>query len=111
MSNPRAEPPDDPPPPVERRRTPADARSRHLLAVKEAWRAARDACQLRDPRLARALAAYAPDGRARGGPVTTLLRALDILLNAPDGAHPALDFGRMREWAGTLVIRRYYVAE
>lgn len=98
-------------PHVERRRTPAAARGPYFMAVREAWRLARDAGDPDHPRLALAIAAYARDGRARAVPVATLLRALDTVVSPSHGGDPALDFGRARELAGSLLIRSYYRAD
>jgi hypothetical protein len=92
----------------ERRHTPAAARSPYLAAVREAWRRAHAAHDADDPALGLALAVYARDGRARGVPVTTLLRALDIVVCPAQGGDAHLNFGRAREAAGTQLIRSYY---
>ena len=92
----------------ERRHTPAAARSPYLIAVREAWRRAHASHDADDVALALALAAYARDGRARGVPVATLLRALDIVVCPARGGDARLDFGRAREVAGTQLIRSYY---
>jgi hypothetical protein len=96
------------PAPTERRHTPAAARSPYLAAVREAWQRAHAAHDADDPALALALAAYARDGRARGVPVATLLRALDIVVCPARGGDARLNFGRARETAGTWLIRSYY---
>jgi hypothetical protein len=92
----------------ERRHTPAAARSPYLAAVREAWQRAHAAHDADDPALGLALAAYARDGRARGVPVATLLRALDIVVCPARGGDARLNFGRAREAAGTWLIRSYY---
>jgi hypothetical protein len=97
--------------PAERRRTPEPARGPYLAAVRSAWRLARAADDASHPALALALAAYARDGRARGVPVATLLRALDTVVRPQHGGDAALDFGDARAWAGTQLIRDYYRAD
>jgi hypothetical protein len=78
------------------------------VAVREAWQRAHAANDAHDPGLGLALAAYARDGRARGVPVATLLRALDIVVCPARGGEAHLNFGRVREAAGTCLIRSYY---
>ena len=92
----------------ERRRVPTAARSPQLAVVRAAWRAARDAHDPGDPGLARALGAYARDGRARGAPVAALLRGLDALVRPAEGGDERLDFAGARQRAGSLLIRSYY---
>ena len=92
----------------ERRRVPAAARGPYFVALRAAWQAAREAGNAEHRALALTLAAYARDGRARGVPVALLLRALDTIVRPGLGGDLALDFGRVREWAGAEVIRRYY---
>jgi hypothetical protein len=100
----------------ERRRVPPEARTPYFTAVREAWRRARHALPLTAGPgeeggrrvLALALAAYARDGRARGVPVATLLRALDTVVRPQDGGDPTLDAGGARAWAGSALIRAYY---
>ncbi len=96
---------------VERRHTPAAARGPYFMAVREAWRRARAAHDAEHAGLCLALAAYAHDGRARGVPVATLLRALDTVVRPDQGGDAALDFARARETAGTRLIRSYYQAD
>jgi hypothetical protein len=55
-----------------------------------------------------ALATYARDGRARGVPVSVLLRALDTIVRPSAGGDAALDLGGARALAGTALIRAYY---
>jgi hypothetical protein len=97
--------------PVERRHTPAAARGPYFGAVREAWQVAGRAGNAHHPALALAIAAYARDGHARGVPVQTLLRALDTVVRPERGGEAALDFGRAREVAGTLLIRSYFRAD
>lgn len=97
--------------PPDARRLPADADSPALTAVREAWTTARRARDEQHPALRRALAAFARDGRARGIPVAALLQALDTLVRPGQGGDPTLDFQRVREAAGTAVIRAYYQAD
>jgi hypothetical protein len=92
----------------ERRRVPAAVRGPYLLALRAAWRIAREAEDAEHPALALALAAYARDGRARGVPIVLLLRARDTIVRPGLGGDLAVDFGRVREWAGAEVIRRYH---
>lgn len=96
---------------TERRRTPHAARGPYLDAVRSAWRVAREAHDERHPALALALAAYARDGSAREVPVEVLLRALDTIVYPQHGGDAQLDFSDARDWAGTLLIRRYYGAD
>jgi hypothetical protein len=95
----------------ERRHTPAAARGPYFGAVRDAWRRALAAQDPEHPALRLALAAYACDGRARGVPIETLLRALDTVVRPAQGGDAALDFGRARERAGTMLIRSYYRAD
>jgi hypothetical protein len=95
----------------ERRRLPSAARGPYLDAVRAAWRSAREVHDRRHPALALALAAFARDGRAREVPVEVLLRALDTIVYPQDGGDTQLDFSDARDWAGTLLIRRYYGAD
>jgi hypothetical protein len=100
-----------PGPAPERRHTPAAARGPYLAAVRDAWERARAAHDSEHPALCLALAAYARDGRARGVPVEVLLRALDTVVRPERGGDAVLDFGRVREVAGTQLIRSYYRAD
>jgi hypothetical protein len=111
QSAPQDTPHSIPAPGPERRHTPAVARGPYFGAVREAWRRARDAHDPEHPALGLALAAYARDGRARGVPVQTLLRALDTIVRPHEGGDPALAGGALREQAGTLLIRAYYRAD
>jgi hypothetical protein len=104
----------EPPPPareLERRHTPAAARGPYLTAIREAWQHARAAYDAAPPALVVAVAAFAHDGRARGVPVETLLRALDTAICRAPAGERGLDHGRVREWAGTQLIRSYYCAD
>jgi hypothetical protein len=92
----------------ERRSAAALAWGPCLRAVREGWRRAWEAHDPEHPAFCRALAAYAQDGRARAVPIGALLRALDALVRPAEGGQAALDFGRARERAGTLLIRSYY---
>jgi hypothetical protein len=87
---------------------PAVSSFESLAEVRQAWRAARRRTDPHAEGLARALHAFARDGRARGAPVAALLQALDGLVRRDDG-EPG--FERVREWAGTQVIRAYYRAD
>ncbi|GLC23797.1 hypothetical protein [Roseisolibacter agri] len=86
-----------------------DVASPYLAAVHRAWR---DVCTTTEPRsdtLRLALHALARDARARGLGVQSLLKLLDQLTkprSPADAATPGFD--RVREWAGTEVIRAYY---
>ena len=88
-----------------------DAASPYLAAVHHAWR---EVCATSEPRsdaLRLALHALARDARARGLAVSALLRMLDQLTkprSPADAETPGFD--RVREWAGTEVIRAYYGA-
>jgi hypothetical protein len=93
---------------TERRRVPAECRGPYFGAVREAWRLARAAGDDGRVRLSLALAVYARDGRARGVPVATLLRALDTIVAPHAGGDDALDYGGARAWAGSALIRAYY---
>lgn len=88
---------------------PPDAGSPYLAAVHRAWR---EVCATTEPRsdaLRLALHALARDARARGLAVQSLLKALDQLTKPPTPADAATPgFERVREWAGTEVIRAYY---
>ena len=89
--------------------TAVPARGAHLDGVRRAWRATADDVDPRGEPLARALRAFAREGRARGALVGALLRALDRLacpLGRDDEPEPG--FERVRDWAGTQVIRAYY---
>lgn len=79
-----------------------------LAEVRQAWRVARRGPDPHADGFAQALRAFARDGRARGASVAALLRALDGLVRRDDG-EPG--FERVREWAGTQVIRAYYRAD
>jgi hypothetical protein len=92
----------------ERRHTPHAVRGTYFGAVRDAWQRARAAHDAEHPALRLALAMFARDGRARGVPVEALLRALDTIVRPHPGGDAALDFGRAREAAGTLLIRAYY---
>ena len=88
------------------------ARGPYLAAVREAWLHARAAFDAAPPGLAFAIAAFARDGCARRIPVETLLRALDVVIGPEAGAVPAgVDHVRVREWAGTHLIRSYFRAD
>lgn len=82
-------------------------RSAYLGAVRVAWRRARAGEEPRADALALALRVFARDGRARGATVESLLRALDGVVRSVDGPE-ADDADRVRDWAGTQVIRAYY---
>ena len=85
------------------------ARTPYLDLVRQAWRATAADTDPRADRLALALHAFARDGRARGAPVESLLGALDRLsrwVGHVDDVEPG--FERVRDWAGTVVIRAYY---
>lgn len=86
--------------PRERRHTPHTARGPYFGAVREAWRRAREAHDAEHPALRLAVAAYAGDGRARGVPIETLLRALDTVMRPADDGHPALASDAIRAYAG-----------
>jgi hypothetical protein len=91
----------EPPPPV--------ARSPYVDAVRRAWRATAADVDPRTDALVLALHALARDARARGASIGSVLRVLDRL--APgvvggDDSEPGFD--RVRDWAGTQVIRAYY---
>lgn len=79
-----------------------------LTAVRQAWRQSRPAPDLRSAALAAALRGFACQGREAGMPIATLLRALDALARRDDGE---AGFERVREWAGTQVIRAYFRAD
>jgi hypothetical protein len=99
----------------ERRRTPAGARGPYFAAVRRAWRAACEAGDPDRPELALALATFGCDGRARGVPVETLLRALDTIVHEADAERLELSAAgtraSAREWAGERVIRAYCAAD
>ncbi|MDF1503952.1 hypothetical protein [Roseisolibacter sp. H3M3-2] len=79
-----------------------------VAGVRAAWQLARrDADPHAEP-FAQALRAYARDAHAGGVPVSALLQALDGLVRRDDG-EPG--FERVREWAGSQVIRAYFRAD
>lgn len=91
--------------------TNAARRSPYLDLVRRAWRATPDDVDPRTGALALALSAFAKDGRARGATVESLLHALDRLTRSVAGRDESEPgFARVREWAGTQVIRAYYGA-
>ena len=84
-------------------------RSPYVDAVRRAWRQASAASDPQTDALRLALNALGKDGRARGASITSLLHALDRLAGTRSPLHEAEPgFDRVREWAGTELIRAYY---
>lgn len=105
-------PPRQSPPGRERPAPPAEASGAPLAAVRQAWLTARGAYDATPAAVDRAVAAYARDGRERGAPVETLLRGLDAVIGAEPGVDAeGVDPVRVRQWAGTQLIRAYYRAD
>ena len=88
---------------------PSTPRSPYVDAVRRAWRLTGAASDPHTDALRLALHALGKDGRARGASITSLLQALDRLAGTRAPRHDTEPgFDRVREWAGTELIRAYY---